>query len=126
MSAKERGLDRFFAGSFMNICVKYDNLAEMDKVAAVSKKMETVKLTLPENVNLALQNCVKLESIEKAAGMSLLNELYVCNGCVSVNPYCASCYLSRGAAATGGSVQEKRESIESKHVVVEYHSNVDI
>lgn len=51
------------------IAEKFDNLTEVDKIAAVSKKVETVKLVMQENVDIALQNCVKLESIEKAAGM---------------------------------------------------------
>ena len=40
----------------------------MDKLAAVAKKVDSVKLVMQENVDIALQNCVKLESIEKAAG----------------------------------------------------------
>jgi hypothetical protein len=52
----------------LKICQKYDNLAEVDKLAAVSKKVDSVKLVMQENVDMALQNCVKLESIEKAAG----------------------------------------------------------
>ena len=40
----------------------------MDKLSAVSKKVDTVKLVMQENVDLALQNCVKLETIERAAG----------------------------------------------------------
>jgi len=49
------------------LCQKYDNLAEVDKLAGVAKKVENVKLVMQENVNMALQNCVKLESIEKQA-----------------------------------------------------------
>ena len=51
----------------MKICQKYDNLADVDKLAAVAKKVDSVKLVMQENVDIALQNCVKLESIEKAA-----------------------------------------------------------
>lgn len=51
------------------MCQTYDNLAAVDKLSAVSKKVESVKLTMQENVDIALQNCVKLETIEKAAGM---------------------------------------------------------
>ena len=50
------------------ICAKYDNLAEVDKLASVTRKVETVKLVMQENVDLALKNCVKLETIERAAG----------------------------------------------------------
>jgi hypothetical protein len=51
----------------LKICQKYDNLADVDKLAAVAKKVDSVKLVMQENVDIALQNCVKLESIEKAA-----------------------------------------------------------
>jgi len=43
---------------------KYNNLAEVDKLSAVSQKIDSVKVTMQENVSLALTNCVKLESIE--------------------------------------------------------------
>lgn len=51
----------------LKICGKYDNLAEVDKLAAVSKKVDSVKLVMQENVDMALQNCVKLENIERQA-----------------------------------------------------------
>lgn len=56
------------------LCEKYDNLLEVDKLAAVMNKVDSVKLVLQENVQVALANCVTLENIEKAAGM------YVCRG----------------------------------------------
>jgi len=50
-------------------CVgRYDNLAEVDKLAAVMIKVDSVKLVLQENVQAALANIVTLENIEKAAG----------------------------------------------------------
>jgi hypothetical protein len=36
----------------------------VDKLAAVTKKVDAVKLVMQDNINIALQNCVKLESIE--------------------------------------------------------------
>jgi uncharacterized membrane protein len=45
--------------------VKYDNLAEVDKLASVTKKVDAVKLVMQDNVDMALQNCVKLEAVEK-------------------------------------------------------------
>jgi hypothetical protein len=47
--------------------LRYDNLNEVDKLAAVTSKVESVKLVMQDNVEIALQNCVRLESIEKAA-----------------------------------------------------------
>ena len=49
------------------ICAKFDNLAEVDRLSAVTQKVDSVKLVMMDNVDMALQNCVKLESIEKAA-----------------------------------------------------------
>lgn len=61
---------RSCASLFQKICQKYDDLSEVDKLAALTKKVETVKLTMQENIDVALQNCVKLESIEEAAGLN--------------------------------------------------------
>jgi tetrahydromethanopterin S-methyltransferase subunit F len=66
-TAKDRALDKTCGPILQKLCQKYDNLAEVDKLASVQKKVDTVKLVMQENVDLALQNCVKLESIERAA-----------------------------------------------------------
>jgi hypothetical protein len=67
-TAKERSLDKQCSSFMQKICQKYDNVAEVDKLAAVARKVDTVKLVMQENVDQALRNCVQLESIEKAAG----------------------------------------------------------
>jgi hypothetical protein len=67
VTAKDRALDKQCSALMLRICQKYDNLAEVDKLASVARKVDTVKLVMQENVDAALQNCVKLESIEKAA-----------------------------------------------------------
>jgi hypothetical protein len=56
---------------FETLCIKYNNLAEVDKLSAVSAKIDAVKLTMQENVSIALSNCVKLEQIEQATGSYL-------------------------------------------------------
>lgn len=66
-TAKDRSLDKLCNSLLVKICEKYDNLSEVDKLASVTRKVDTVKLVMQENVDLALQNCVKLESIEKQA-----------------------------------------------------------
>lgn len=71
LTAKERSLDKQCGGFMQSLCQKFDNVGEVDKIAALSKKVDTVKIVMQENVDAALQNCVKLESIEMAAGTRL-------------------------------------------------------
>jgi len=66
-TAKERSLDKQCASILKMLCQKYDNLQEVDKLSAVKGKVDAVKIVMQENVDLALQNTVKLESIERAA-----------------------------------------------------------
>lgn len=67
LTAKEKALNHECQDLMLIICQKYDNLNEVDKLSAVQKKVDSVKLVMQDNVDLALKNCVKLESIEKAA-----------------------------------------------------------
>ena len=39
-TAKDRGLDRTCGSLLQKLCQKYDNLAEVDKLASVTKKVE--------------------------------------------------------------------------------------
>lgn len=66
-TARDRQLDKQCAPLLQKICQKYDNLAEVDKLASVTRKVESVKLVMQENIDVALQNTVKLESIERQA-----------------------------------------------------------
>jgi hypothetical protein len=63
-------LDNQCSTLLSKLCKKYDNLNEVDKLASVAMKVDSIKLVMQDNVDMALQNCVKLESIEKAAGTS--------------------------------------------------------
>lgn len=86
---------------FQRIAEKYDDVASVDKIAAVAKKVETVKLVMQENVDIALQNCVKLESIEKAAGSVKL-------GIVPCSEYhCNDYAIYRGTTTTSWCLQEE-------------------
>lgn len=49
------------------LCAKYDDLLMVDKITATTKKVEMVKLVMQENVEIALQNCMKLEALEQSA-----------------------------------------------------------
>lgn len=75
-NAKDRSLDKACGSLLQKICQKYDNLNEIDKLASVTLKVDSVKLVMQDNVDLALQNCVKLESIEKAAGEDSIAYIY--------------------------------------------------
>lgn len=68
LTAKDRTLDKQCSSLLLKICEKYDNIAEVDKLASLARKVDTVKLVMQENVDIALQNCVRLENIERAAG----------------------------------------------------------
>ncbi|GMH75836.1 hypothetical protein TL16_g06887 [Triparma laevis f. inornata] len=67
LTCKEKALDKACKSLFEKICAKYDNLSEVDVLSGVTAKVESVKLVMQENVELALQNCVTLESIEEKA-----------------------------------------------------------
>jgi Synaptobrevin len=67
MTARSQQLNKSCGGVLQRVCISYEKLEEVDKLAAVTKKVETVKLVMEENIQTALANCVKLESIEVAA-----------------------------------------------------------
>jgi hypothetical protein len=70
--AKDNSYTKKFKDQFRKLCVKYNNVADVDAIAAAKKKVESVKLIMEKNIELTLQNCVKIESMEKATGPSLL------------------------------------------------------
>ena len=85
-------MDKQCGDLLSRICRKYDDLAAVDKLSSVSQKVESVKLVMQDNIDIALQNCVKLESIGKAAGKvttSLFFFLYSGYGCISFMLFCA-------------------------------------
>ncbi|GAB5031845.1 vesicle-associated membrane protein 7b [Nannochloropsis oceanica] len=67
LEVKEKGLDKTCGEMLRKLCEKYDDLLQVDKLAAVMNKVDSVKLVLQENVQVALANCVTLENIESAA-----------------------------------------------------------
>ena len=66
--AKDNSYTKKFKDQFCKLCVKYNNVADVDAIAAAKKKVESVKLIMEKNIELTLQNCVKIESMEKATG----------------------------------------------------------
>lgn len=67
LNSKERALDDVCKSMLVSLCRKYDNLVQIDKIADLSAKVDSVKLVMQENIDIALQNCVKIESLEEAA-----------------------------------------------------------
>ena len=52
----------------LKLCKKYDDLKQVDKLSSVSEQIDSVKLVMQDNIDLALRNCIQLESVERAAG----------------------------------------------------------
>jgi hypothetical protein len=71
------------------LCQHYDNLAEVDKLAAEQKQVESVKIVIQENVDIALQNCVKLETIDNFyyGNVYFLGVVAPSGICIAANPY---------------------------------------
>lgn len=67
-TAKQSQLDKSCEDLLISICRKYDDLSAVDRLSLVSQKVEGVKLVMQDNIDIALQNCVKLETIGKVSG----------------------------------------------------------
>lgn len=55
------------SGLLKSICDRYNNPAEIDKLTKVQQKVNSVKSVMQENIEIALQNCVKLDTLERQA-----------------------------------------------------------
>lgn len=58
---------QFNKNTLLNLCKKYDDPTNVDKLAQVTAKVNAVKSVMQQNIEVALANCVKLEDIEKNA-----------------------------------------------------------
>ncbi|KAG5181470.1 hypothetical protein JKP88DRAFT_263587 [Tribonema minus] len=72
LSAKEDTLSRTMRSSFADICLKYDDVKNVDKLASVQGKVDAVKTKMEENISQMLANEETLESI--SANAENLNE----------------------------------------------------
>jgi hypothetical protein len=66
-TAKEGGLSDTCKKLLVNLCEKYDNLAEIDKVTSTLGKVDVLKMKMQDNIRQALENSVTLEKIESDA-----------------------------------------------------------
>jgi hypothetical protein len=67
-TCKENGLAEPTKKIMLDLCEKYDDLSKMDAITSVNAKIDAVKLQMQDNIQQALDNCVKLEQIETSSG----------------------------------------------------------
>mmetsp|Transcript_11974 Transcript_11974/g.15004 ORF Transcript_11974/g.15004 Transcript_11974/m.15004 type:complete len:168 (-) Transcript_11974:263-766(-) len=66
-TARDGSLSSECKGLFKKLCIKYDDVGQLDVLNRTMEKVEGVKLIMQENIEIALKNCVSLEAIDKQA-----------------------------------------------------------
>lgn len=72
LTAREGSLSRTMKSSFSDICVKYEDIRTVDRMAAVQGKVDVVKMTMQDNIQQMLANEERLDQISQNA--ETLNE----------------------------------------------------
>lgn len=72
LSAREGALSKTMRSSFQDVCLKYEDIKNVDKLASVQGKVDVVKSIMEDNIQQMLANEEKLESI--SANAENLNE----------------------------------------------------
>mmetsp|Transcript_11341 Transcript_11341/g.14739 ORF Transcript_11341/g.14739 Transcript_11341/m.14739 type:complete len:259 (+) Transcript_11341:143-919(+) len=67
MTATEGSLSRTVKSIFVDLCTRYDDLKNVDKLASIQDKVEVTKTIMSENIHQMLQNTEKLEDIHDKA-----------------------------------------------------------
>jgi len=67
-TCKEDGLSDTSRKTLLQLCERYDDLAEQDKLAKTMAKVDEVKVQMEANISQALENCVQLEKLENDSG----------------------------------------------------------
>eukprot|EP00611_Tribonema_gayanum_P010038 TRINITY_DN1995_c0_g2_i1.p1 TRINITY_DN1995_c0_g2~~TRINITY_DN1995_c0_g2_i1.p1 ORF type:complete len:226 (-),score=79.02 TRINITY_DN1995_c0_g2_i1:104-781(-) len=67
LAAKEGSLSKTMRSSFADICLKYDDVKNVDKLAAMQGKVDAVKTKMEDNIQQMLANEEKLEDISANA-----------------------------------------------------------
>ncbi|CAB1118209.1 unnamed protein product [Ectocarpus sp. CCAP 1310/34] len=65
LTAKEGGLSRTMKSSFSDLCIKYDDIRNVDRMAA--DKVDVVKVTMQDNIQQMLANEERLDQISENA-----------------------------------------------------------
>ena len=66
-TCREGGLTESTKKILTNLCEKFDNLTAVDKSAGVMAKIDSVKLTMQDNIAAALANSVKMNELDEKA-----------------------------------------------------------
>eukprot|EP01084_Bolivina_argentea_P319000 553319_1 len=67
LTAKEGSLSRAVSSSFREICTKFDDYRNVDRLASVQAKVDVVKSTMEQNIQQMLANEEKLDNISENA-----------------------------------------------------------
>ena len=68
LTAKDNAFTTQFRDQMRKLCIKYNNPGDVDALAATHKKVTAAKIVMQENIQLALNNCVKIEHLEQQTG----------------------------------------------------------
>lgn len=67
LTAREGSLTRTMKSSFSDLCIKYDDIRNVDRMAAVQDKVDVVKTTMQDNIQQMLSNEERLDQISQNA-----------------------------------------------------------
>ncbi|CAM9125594.1 unnamed protein product [Sphacelaria rigidula] len=67
LTAREGSLSRSMKSSFKDLCVKYEDVRNVDRMAAVQDKVDVVKMTMQDNIQQMLANEERLDQISQNA-----------------------------------------------------------
>ncbi|CAM9186159.1 unnamed protein product [Choristocarpus tenellus] len=67
LTAKEGSLNRSMKSSFSDLCIKYDDIRNVDRMAAVQDKVDVVKTIMEDNIQQMLANEERLDHISQNA-----------------------------------------------------------
>ena len=67
VTAKPDSLSGHCRSLFTVLTDKFNDLAKVDKLGDIARKVDRVKDVMQDNIDVSLANCVKLESIERQA-----------------------------------------------------------
>mmetsp|Transcript_18270 Transcript_18270/g.30466 ORF Transcript_18270/g.30466 Transcript_18270/m.30466 type:complete len:260 (-) Transcript_18270:300-1079(-) len=67
LTCKDEGLSGYCKSHMSKICEKYDEIEQVDALARTNNKVENLKLAMQQNIEISLQNTVKMEDVQNRA-----------------------------------------------------------